>query len=62
MDFYQNLAYFAVFVLNHLVEKYYEKKFKTETRFTTDAYSYFVSYYYFDYHIISYLWIEILNL
>ena len=33
MDFYQNLAYFAIFVLNLLVGKYYEKKFKTETRF-----------------------------
>ena len=30
MDFYQNLAYFAVFVLNLLVGKYYEKIFKTE--------------------------------
>ena len=31
MDFYQNLAYFAIFVLNLLVGKYYEKIFKTET-------------------------------
>lgn len=30
MDFYQNLAYFAIFVLNLLVGKYYEKIFKTE--------------------------------
>lgn len=30
IDFYQNLAYFAIFVLNLLVGKYYEKIFKTE--------------------------------
>ena len=30
MDFYQNLAYFAIFVINLLVGKYYEKIFKTE--------------------------------
>ena len=30
MDFYQTLAYFAIFVLNLLVGKYYEKIFKTE--------------------------------
>ena len=30
MDFYQTLAYFAIFVLNLLVAKYYEKNFKTE--------------------------------
>ena len=30
MDFYQNLAYFTIFVLNLLVGKYYEKIFKTE--------------------------------
>ena len=30
MDFYQTLAYFAIFVLNLFVAKYYEKIFKTE--------------------------------